>query len=87
MRTLEGIDTLINFCCITPYLVAMLEDMRTLEGIDTGYILAPSPWWLTKLEDMRTLEGIDTFAYCSATLSSFVLEDMRTLEGIDTSWY
>ena len=61
MRTLEGIDTLINFCCITPYLVAMLEDMRTLEGIDTGYILAPSPWWLTKLEDMRTLEGIDTY--------------------------
>ena len=37
-----------------------LEDMRTLEGIDT---LAPvSPVHVAALlEDMRTLEGIDTF--------------------------
>ena len=38
----------------------MLEDMRTLEGIDT----CPVAWldiWAIQLEDMRTLEGIDTF--------------------------
>ena len=37
----------------------MLEDMRTLEGIDTFYHLCPIKL-LAKLEDMRTLEGIDT---------------------------
>ena len=34
MRTLEGIDTFINFSFNT--LAIMLEDMRTLEGIDTS---------------------------------------------------
>ena len=39
--------------------VFLLEDMRTLEGIDTFYHLCPIKL-LAKLEDMRTLEGIDT---------------------------
>ena len=40
----------------------MLEDMRTLEGIDTTsirYVCCS----VIMLEDMRTLEGIDTSPY------------------------
>ena len=42
-----------------PDLYNLLEDMRTLEGIDTLnlILLLFSIMWL---EDMRTLEGIDT---------------------------
>ena len=38
----------------------MLEDMRTLEGIDTLMQLNRYVTGLKLLEDMRTLEGIDT---------------------------
>ena len=44
----------------------MLEDMRTLEGIDTGLHSVPRPD-NRKLEDMRTLEGIDTGLYSFIT--------------------
>ena len=44
----------------------MLEDMRTLEGIDT--VIYPSHnKAYTELEDMRTLEGIDTGLYSFIT--------------------
>ena len=38
----------------------MLEDMRTLEGIDTVGAYINNQKQIEKLEDMRTLEGIDT---------------------------
>ena len=39
MRTLEGIDTKDNDAETIEWL-SKLEDMRTLEGIDTGYTLS-----------------------------------------------
>ena len=38
----------------------LLEDMRTLEGIDTSCSPSGEPMNSVVLEDMRTLEGIDT---------------------------
>ena len=65
----------------------MLEDMRTLEGIDTiGFDTFNK--CMFELEDMRTLEGIDTRSddeNSSTYCISIELEDMRTLEGIDTA--
>ena len=55
MRTLEGIDTLINHQLVNIFL-NMLEDMRTLEGIDTFPYRTTQRSLYMQLEDMRTLE-------------------------------
>ena len=62
-----------------------LEDMRTLEGIDTLFSCNSISLVTILLEDMRTLEGIDTLNSIFKCLILYVwLEDMRTIEGIDT---
>ena len=63
----------------------MLEDMRTLEGIDTFNHCFFIIIVIILLEDMRTLEGIDTFYHLCPIKLLAKLEDMRTLEGIDTA--
>ena len=49
-----------------------LEDMRTLEGIDTCLTVLKSSN-LNLLEDMRTLEGIDTCFICFMFIADFKL--------------
>ena len=40
--------------------IQRLEDIETLEGIDTSYSSIPTHDILLQLEDIETLEGIDT---------------------------
>ena len=51
-------------------LIMLLEDMRTLEGIDTTKFFNESNK-NPMLEDMRTLEGIDTFSDMHYHIISF----------------
>ena len=66
MRTLEGIDTDIKSA--ENKFMQLLDDMRTLEGIDTVDFFLSLSRFISMLDDMRTLEGIDTLNHVSLSI-------------------
>ena len=81
---MKGLTLLLFLCRCSKWF--KLDDMRTLEGIDTLSLVFTNTINKNKLDDMRTLEGIDTLSLVfTNTINKNKLDDMRTLEGIDTS--